>query len=95
MNLLIKDIIQKFQKSPFVLQQEISNRQVDLLTSEEEGKLDQLFSLDTLGVVYFDQRMHACACLCNVHAFAWSKTIENALKLSKTYFFHHAYQRLI
>ena len=29
------------------------------------------------------------------HAFAGSKTIKNALKLSKTYLFHHAYVRLM
>ena len=36
-------------------------------------------------VVYFDQRNHA----------QWSKTIKTAQKLSKTYFFHHAYERLM
>ena len=29
------------------------------------------------------------------HAFAWSKTIKNAIKLSKKIFFHHAYERLM
>ena len=36
-------------------------------------------------VVYFDQQNHA---------FAWSKMIKNAIKLFKTYFYHHAYERL-
>ena len=40
-------------------------------------------------VVYFDQQMHACACVCMV------KMITNALKLSKTYFFHHAHEGLM
>ena len=29
------------------------------------------------------------------HAFAWSKMVKNALKLSKTYFFCHEYERLM
>ena len=38
--------------------------------------------LNHLSVVYFDQQMNAGT---------WSKPIKNALKLLKTYFFHHAH----
>ena len=45
------------------------------------------FTLERVGVVYFDQ--FACACVCMI------ENDKNDLKLSKTYFFHNAYKRLM